>query len=157
MRVQSLSARQADHQHIVGMHDHFDTPTHLYLVLDYVEGGELFDRIVDEGNFTEQDASRITRQMTEAIQYLHDRKIVHRDLKPENLLFKHRENTDCILVTDFGLAKLVQCAYATTCLLHARTPFSCVYFSLSSPDLLCLLHPFVLPMSDQSLSMLINP
>ena len=46
---------------------YFDTPEKLYLVLDYVEGGELFDRIVDEGNFTEKDASRIARQMTEAI------------------------------------------------------------------------------------------
>ena len=99
------------------MHEHFDTPSHLYLVLDYVEGGELFDRIVDEGNFTEQDASRITKQMTEAIQYLHDRKIVHRDLKPENLLFASRENTDRILVTDFGLAKLIddQTTLMTAC------------------------------------------
>lgn len=99
--------RQAQHNHIVGMHEYFDTPEKLYLVLDYVEGGELFDRIVDEGNFTEKDASRITRQMCEAIQYLHDRNIVHRDLKPENLLFRDRDNTDCILVTDFGLAKLI--------------------------------------------------
>lgn len=61
--------RQADHAHLVGMKEYFDTPKHLYLVLDYVEGGELFDRIVDEGNFTERDASRIVRQMVEAIQY----------------------------------------------------------------------------------------
>jgi len=109
--------KQASHAHIVGMHEHFDTPSHLYLVLDYVDGGELFDRIVDEGNFTEQDASRITKQMTEAIQYLHDRKIVHRDLKPENLLFASRENTDRILVTDFGLAKLIddQTTLMTAC------------------------------------------
>lgn len=45
---------------------------------------------VHQGNFTEQDASRIMRQMTEAIQYLHTLNIVHRDLKPENLLFKSR-------------------------------------------------------------------
>lgn len=99
--------RQASHPNIVGMHEYFDTPEKLYLVLDYVEGGELFDRIVDEGNFTEKDASRIARQMTEAISYLHKLNIVHRDLKPENLLFAHRENTDRIMVTDFGLAKLI--------------------------------------------------
>ena len=85
----------------------YDTPDKLYLVLQYVAGGELFDRIVDEGNFTERKASIICRQMTEAIQYLHENGIVHRDLKPENLLFKNREDTDHVLVTDFGLAKII--------------------------------------------------
>lgn len=72
-----------------------------------------------QGSFTEMDASRITRQMTEAIQYLHEQGIVHRDLKvyfpplslltrqPENLLFRDRTPQSDILVTDFGLAKLV--------------------------------------------------
>jgi len=109
--------KQAKHCHIVGMHEYFDTPDKLYLVLDYVEGGELFDRIVDEGNFTERDASRIVRQMTEAIQYLHNMDIVHRDLKPENILFADRETTDSVLITDFGLAKLANegAALKTAC------------------------------------------
>ncbi|EGD72143.1 CAMK/CAMK1 protein kinase [Salpingoeca rosetta] len=99
--------KKVKHKYIVGMHECFDTPDKLYLVLDYVSGGELFDRIVDEGNFTEADASRITKQMTEAIQYLHEQGIVHRDLKPENLLFRDRSPNSDILVTDFGLAKLL--------------------------------------------------
>ena len=76
-------------------------------MLDYVEGGELFDRIVEEGNFTERDASRITKQMTDAIQYLHENGIVHRDLKPENLLFRDHTPGSDILLTDFGLAKIM--------------------------------------------------
>lgn len=109
--------KKAKHEHIVGMLEYFDTPDKLYLVLDYVGGGELFDRIVDEGNFTEADASRITRQMTEAIQYLHENNIVHRDLKPENLLFKDKKGTADIMVTDFGLAKLIddETALKTAC------------------------------------------
>eukprot|EP00043_Microstomoeca_roanoka_P013660 m.134043 g.134043 ORF g.134043 m.134043 type:complete len:479 (-) comp15814_c1_seq1:495-1931(-) len=99
--------KKVKHKYIVGMHECFDTQDKLYLVLDYVSGGELFDRIVEEGNFTEADASRITKQMTEAIQYLHEQGIVHRDLKPENLLFRDRSATSDILVTDFGLAKLL--------------------------------------------------
>ena len=77
----------------------------------FVEQCHVFTRLcvsVLQGNFTEKDASRIARQMTEAIQYLHEQGIVHRDLKPENLLFASRENTSDILVTDFGLAKLVR-------------------------------------------------
>lgn len=108
---------KASHPHIVGMHEYFDTPDKLYLILDYVQGGELFDRIVDEGNFTEKDASRIARQMAEAIQYLHGMNIVHRDLKPENLLFADEKTTSDIMVTDFGLAKLVddETALKTAC------------------------------------------
>lgn len=72
-----------------------------------MEGGELFDRIVEEGSFTEKDASRIVKQITSAIQYLHSKDIVHRDLKPENLLFRSRDANADIMVTDFGLSKLV--------------------------------------------------
>eukprot|EP00042_Codosiga_hollandica_P028233 m.146959 g.146959 ORF g.146959 m.146959 type:complete len:356 (-) comp52719_c0_seq2:108-1175(-) len=109
--------KKVQHKYIVGMLEEFDTPDKLYLILDYVEGGELFDRIVEEGNFTEVDASRIMRQMTEAIQYLHELGIVHRDLKPENLLFATKEPQSDILVTDFGLAKLIddQVALKTAC------------------------------------------
>eukprot|EP00055_Hartaetosiga_balthica_P018571 m.134796 g.134796 ORF g.134796 m.134796 type:complete len:414 (+) comp9734_c0_seq1:249-1490(+) len=99
--------KKVDHQYVVGMKECFDTPDKLYLVLDYVSGGELFDRIVEEGHFTEADASRITKQMTEAIQYLHEHEIVHRDLKPENLLFRDKSTASDVLVTDFGLAKLL--------------------------------------------------
>eukprot|EP00042_Codosiga_hollandica_P028232 m.146947 g.146947 ORF g.146947 m.146947 type:complete len:212 (-) comp52719_c0_seq1:710-1345(-) len=106
--------KKVQHKYIVGMLEEFDTPDKLYLILDYVEGGELFDRIVEEGNFTEVDASRIMRQMTEAIQYLHELGIVHRDLKPENLLFATKEPQSDILVTDFGLAKLVRMKVSST-------------------------------------------
>ena len=52
-----------------------------------VTGGELFDRIIAKGSYTERDASDLIRQVLEAVDYLHGRDIVHRDLKPENLLY----------------------------------------------------------------------
>lgn len=52
-----------------------------------VTGGELFDRIIAKGSYTERDASDLIRQVLEAVEYLHGRDIVHRDLKPENLLY----------------------------------------------------------------------
>ncbi|KJE94315.1 calcium/calmodulin-dependent protein kinase I [Capsaspora owczarzaki ATCC 30864] len=99
--------RQVQHPNIVGMIEEFDTPEKLYLVLELVEGGELFDRIVDHGSFTEQDASRLIRQITAAVKYLHERDIVHRDLKPENLLFRTPDHDSDIMITDFGLSKLI--------------------------------------------------
>eukprot|EP01135_Chromosphaera_perkinsii_P000143 Nk52_evm39s32 gene=Nk52_evmTU39s32 len=109
--------RRVEHKNIVCMKEMFDTPEKLYLVLELVEGGELFDRIVEEGSFTERDASRIMKQMVEAIRYLHEKEIVHRDLKPENLLFRTSEPNADIMLADFGLSKLVSdnIALSTAC------------------------------------------
>eukprot|EP00127_Corallochytrium_limacisporum_P000677 Clim_evm76s22 gene=Clim_evmTU76s22 len=99
--------RKVSHPHIVKLIEEYDTEDKLYLVLEYVSGGELFDRIVEDGNFTEKDAARITRQMTEAVKHLHDLDIVHRDLKPENILFSDPSASADVKVADFGLSKLV--------------------------------------------------
>lgn len=71
-----------------------------------VSGGELFDRIIDRGMYTEKDASQVIRQVLEAVSYLHQNSIVHRDLKPENLLYYSPEENAKIMITDFGLSKL---------------------------------------------------
>lgn len=99
--------RKVSHKNIVGLIEEFDTKESLYLVLEFAGGNELFDRIVDRGSYTENDASRIIRQVLEAVKYLHDLNIVHRDLKPENLLFDTPEEDSDIKVADFGLSKLV--------------------------------------------------
>jgi len=109
--------RSIEHPNIVCLEEDFDTPDKLYLVLQLVEGGELFDRIVDQGSFTEKDASRLVRQMASAIDYLHSKDIVHRDIKPENLLFRDREPDSDIMLADFGLSKRLsdQMALLTAC------------------------------------------
>jgi serine/threonine/tyrosine protein kinase RAD53 len=58
-----------------------DTPDTLYLVLEFVSGGELFDAIVNKGSYSESDAAKICKQILEAIQYIHALGIAHRDLK----------------------------------------------------------------------------
>jgi calcium/calmodulin-dependent protein kinase I len=84
-----------------------------------VTGGELFDRIVAKGSYTEQDASRLIKQILEAVDYMHTNGVVHRDLKviflklvlydvyfqPENLLYYNSEETSKIMISDFGLSK----------------------------------------------------
>ena len=90
IRIMSM----VNHEHIVRLVDLFDTPTHIYMVLElYVPytkeqltlirltGGELFDRIVEIQNYAERDAARICAEILSAVHHLHEKDIVHRDLK----------------------------------------------------------------------------
>jgi len=72
-----------------------------------VTGGELFDKIVELGAYTEADAAKLVARMVSAIDYLHSMNIVHRDLKPENLLLKDGNNVSEVKLADFGLSKIV--------------------------------------------------
>uniref|UniRef100_A0A3B3T5N8 Pregnancy up-regulated nonubiquitous CaM kinase n=2 Tax=Paramormyrops kingsleyae TaxID=1676925 RepID=A0A3B3T5N8_9TELE len=98
--------RKIDHENIVSLEDTFDTPAKLYLVMTLVTGGELLDRILDRGIYTEKDASCVIRQVLEAVKYLHKLGIVHRDLKPENLLYETPFKDSKIVISDFGLSKM---------------------------------------------------
>lgn len=75
--------------------------------MELVTGGELFDRIVDKGSYTERDASSLVKQILSAVDYLHNLNIVHRDLKPENLLYKSKADDSKIMLSDFGLSKIL--------------------------------------------------
>nr|XP_025948899.1 calcium/calmodulin-dependent protein kinase type 1 [Dromaius novaehollandiae] len=77
--------------------------------MQLVSGGELFDRIVEKGFYTERDASALIRQILDAVKYLHDMGIVHRDLKPENLLYYSLDEDSKIMISDFGLSKIEGC------------------------------------------------
>ncbi|XP_014022227.1 calcium/calmodulin-dependent protein kinase type 1 isoform X1 [Salmo salar] len=94
------------HANIVSLEDIFESKSHLYLVMQLVSGGELFDRIVEKGFYTEKDASKLIQQILDAVKYLHDMGIVHRDLKPENLLYYSMEEDSKIMISDFGLSKI---------------------------------------------------
>jgi calcium/calmodulin-dependent protein kinase I len=103
------------HPNIVQLLDLCDNKTHLYLVMELVTGGELFDRIVAKGNYSEKDASILTKQILEAVHYLHQMGIVHRDLKPENLLYYSEDEDSKIMISDFGLSKMDVDQMATAC------------------------------------------
>ncbi|XP_071393489.1 myosin light chain kinase 3 [Centroberyx affinis] len=96
---------QLNHVNLIQLYDAFESRTNLTLVMEYVEGGELFDRIVDESyQLTELDAIIFTRQICEGVQYLHQQYILHLDLKPENILCVSSTGNQ-IKIIDFGLAR----------------------------------------------------
>jgi len=97
---------RVDHRNIVKMYEVYDTPNKLYLVMELLTGGELFDRIVAKGHFSEEDARKLSKSLLGAILYLHKLGIAHRDLKPENILLKHDGEDADIKITDFGLSKI---------------------------------------------------
>uniref|UniRef100_A0A8C6NX15 Calcium/calmodulin dependent protein kinase I n=1 Tax=Nothobranchius furzeri TaxID=105023 RepID=A0A8C6NX15_NOTFU len=94
------------HTNIVSLEDIFESKSHLYLVMQLVSGGELFDRIIEKGFYTEKDASKLIQQILDAVKYLHELGIVHRDLKPENLLYYSMDEDSKIMISDFGLSKI---------------------------------------------------
>ncbi|ANB12214.1 calmodulin-dependent protein kinase CMK2 [Sugiyamaella lignohabitans] len=95
------------HAHIVEFKDWFESRDKFYIVTQLATGGELFDRIIDRGRFTEEDASKCIRDIVDAVAYIHGQDIVHRDLKPENLLYVTKEKDSDLVLADFGIAKLV--------------------------------------------------
>ena len=75
--------RMINHKHVISIKDVFATATKIFMVLELVEGGELFDVIVDKGKFTEPEARFYMRQIIEGMECCHNQGICHRDLKPE--------------------------------------------------------------------------
>jgi len=107
--------RKVSHPHCVKMYELYDTKKKLYMVLEILRGGELFDRIVKRRFFSEAQAAQVIQCVVSAISYLHKIGVVHRDLKPENLLYATKEDDSIIKLTDFGLAKFTKIKMATAC------------------------------------------
>ncbi|CAK7205660.1 Calmodulin-dependent protein kinase cmk2 [Sporothrix eucalyptigena] len=95
------------HNHIVRFVDWFESRDKYYIVTELATGGELFDRICEQGKFTEKDASQTIKQVLSAVDYLHKNNVVHRDLKPENLLYLTKEPESDLVLADFGIAKML--------------------------------------------------
>jgi len=97
--------RVGSHKNIVNLLDVFETETEWHLVMELVTGGELFEKLVQHGPYSEKEASVLMKQIGEAISWLHTQGVCHRDLKPENLLLATTDKGDLtVKICDFGLS-----------------------------------------------------
>ncbi|CAK9041140.1 unnamed protein product [Durusdinium trenchii] len=94
-----------DHPHVAALSDVYESEEQLSLVMECMQGGELFDRVVQRKRFTEKDASRAVYQMLLAVNYIHSHDIVHRDIKLENFLYEAKDS-DHLKLIDFGFSKI---------------------------------------------------
>jgi len=93
------------HKNVLQLIEVYDTETQIAIVMELVNGGELFNKIVEKGSYSEEEARNVIRQLIEGVDYLHNKGIAHRDLKPENLLCSENERGMVIKIADFGLSK----------------------------------------------------
>ncbi|PAA71979.1 hypothetical protein BOX15_Mlig021886g2 [Macrostomum lignano] len=108
--------RLCRHPNIVRLVDEYETKAEIYLIMELVKGGDLFDAISQVVKFNEIQASSMVADIAGALHYLHSRRIVHRDLKPENLLvYRSKDNKISLKLGDFGLAMEVEEAIFTVC------------------------------------------
>uniref|UniRef100_A0A8W8KQ93 non-specific serine/threonine protein kinase n=5 Tax=Magallana gigas TaxID=29159 RepID=A0A8W8KQ93_MAGGI len=108
--------RRVNHPNIILLVEEFDTKDSLYLVMEYVKGGDLFDDIALSTKYTERDASSMINNLLHALKYLHNLRIVHRDVKPENLLvIDHSDGSKSLKLGDFGLATYCEDQLFTVC------------------------------------------
>ena len=96
--------KEMDHPSIIKLYEIYESENYLYMVVEYCEGGELFDFITTRGYLMEREAAIIMRQMVSAVAYCHVNKIIHRDLKPENFLLHRKNDLTSIKLIDFGLS-----------------------------------------------------
>lgn len=92
------------HPHIIKLYQVISTPTDIFMVMEYVSGGELFDYIVKHGKLKEPEARRFFQQIISGVDYCHRHMVVHRDLKPENLLL---DSNLSVKIADFGLSNMM--------------------------------------------------
>jgi len=92
------------HDNILNMYDVLEDSEKLYLVLELAAGGDLFDKIINTGGFSEDAARSYFKQVLSGLSYCHSKGIIHRDMKPENLLLGDKE---LLKISDFGLSNVI--------------------------------------------------
>lgn len=93
-----------NHPNIIQIQDFFESDKYFYLVMEHMEGGDVFERVMKLKRYTEKDARDLAKSLLEAVAHMHGQGICHRDLKPQNLLLKSKDDDADIKVADFSFA-----------------------------------------------------
>ncbi|KAG6386122.1 hypothetical protein SASPL_155013 [Salvia splendens] len=93
-----------DHLNVVKLRATYEDAEAVHLVMELCEGGELFDRIVARGHYSERAAAGVARTIAEVVRMCHEHGVMHRDLKPENFLFANKKENSALKAIDFGLS-----------------------------------------------------
>lgn len=128
LRTEIAVLKLVNHPNIIKLLGVYESKHHMYIVMEKLSGGELFERIVGKPRFSEVDAAKIIRPLLESVAYLHDLGIVHRDLKPENILCG--DNLEDLKIADFGLSKML--------LPKERMDTACGTLSYVAPEVLTM-------------------
>ncbi|KAI9999175.1 hypothetical protein PInf_003994 [Phytophthora infestans] len=123
MRREISILKTLDHPNIIKLYDVCEGNRHLHLVTELCTGGELFDRIIARGHYSEADAAVLVRKICDAVKHCHDRDICHRDLKPENFLFATKAEDAELKVIDFGLSRMDDGLSAGVMTTRVGTPY----------------------------------
>lgn len=106
--------KSLNHPNIIHLEETFESPDRIYMVMEMMQGGELFDYVVEKGTLSEEEASLLVRKITSAVAHMHNQNIIHRDLKPENLLLTTKGPDAEVKLIDFGLAKVMRESVASS-------------------------------------------
>jgi serine/threonine protein kinase len=112
---------EINHENIIKFEAIFKTEAAIFIVMEFLAGGDLLDRIIQKGSYREADARVLMKKLLDGVEYLHKNNIVHRDLKPENILLVRKDSDVDVKITDFGLAKH-SAEGTTTCKTFCGTP-----------------------------------
>jgi len=97
--------RRIKHPHCCRLFNVHKTSSAVYMIMELLQGGDLFKRIVSQNHFDEKQAAHVTRSVARTLKYLHSIGIIHRDLKPDNIMFRTSAKNSEVVLADFGLAK----------------------------------------------------
>ena len=100
--------RSLDHPNIIKIHEYYQDELNYYIITEFCSGGELFERILSQGNISENTAAEYMRQIFSILIYLEDRGVAHRDLKPENFLLSSSADDAYLKLIDFGSSAFYQ-------------------------------------------------
>lgn len=107
-----------DHPNIIRLFEVFEDEKDLYLVMELCTGGELFDRIIKSGHFSERYAASIMKQILSAVAYCHANDVMHRDLKPENVLYSDPSPLSALKVIGRKTLRLLRARSSTLSFRH---------------------------------------